>query len=182
MAPVQSRLYSIRDLKLKLDHTWWEDLAITIIDARRKRKRKAGTLRAKRAIKSHFGLDSDDMAITWHLMIHNKCLSHLKTNERNPKHFLYALYFLRNYCNEEKGASFFGISENTWGKYFWMYVDCIRMLTPKLVSTSAALVRPPGWRVPHHADTDYQLCTCRYFLRTVLLGPLEKPLGRLGAR
>jgi hypothetical protein len=124
----------------RFDHEAFECLALNMIDVAkstkvRHKKRKETAEQFKQCrIRSHFALDSYEMAFTWELLHRKRCMNHLKKNERNPKHFLFSLYFVKNYTVGPVSADKFGVTEKTYRKYVWMYIMCLGMLAPKIVS------------------------------------------------
>ena len=82
--------------------------------------------RKDRMFRANFGCSSKTASIVWKLLC-RYCMAQFLLNA-TPFHFLWALYFLKNYSSENVNASFAGVDENTWRLWTWRMVIEIHKL------------------------------------------------------
>lgn len=68
----------------------------------------------KRAIKAHFGLAVETMAVIWVIIEPFKNVYSFQ-----PLHLLWVYYFLKTYPTEDQAANFCGVTRKTFRKYLW---------------------------------------------------------------
>lgn len=78
---------------------------------------------SQRRFRSLFGISASACALLW-----SKLLSSATVSEAQPKHLLWALYFLRNYNTEHQNAGFCGVDEKTLRRWVWYIVKDISRL------------------------------------------------------
>ena len=80
------------------------------------------------AFEAYFGATPMQCSVAWSLM-ENRPANAL------PKHFLWALLFLKVYASEEVLSKLVGTSRETYQEWVWRMLICISAMYPKLVST-----------------------------------------------
>lgn len=77
---------------------------------------------ALRRFKAFFGVTPTVCAICWEVLKDNL------PQGAEPKHLLWALLFLKQYCSEHNRRSILGADEKTIRKWTWLFVDLLSRL------------------------------------------------------
>lgn len=122
-----------RRVRLLVSSVEFEDLSEDLVRSR------AGTKIHYRRFKRAFGYSPRQVSVLWRHLVERGCLDDLnaKGSARNvkPIHLLWTLMFLRGYAIEESHSARAGVSEKTFRKWTWIYIEAIASLDSVFVST-----------------------------------------------
>lgn len=86
---------------------------------------------ARRRFVSTFGTDPIVVTVVWRLLLPWR----QRQRGIKPQHLLWALMFMKLYTVETTVSSMAGVTEKTYRKWAWRFVEAIGRLSGKVVST-----------------------------------------------
>ena len=96
---------------------------------------ETGTKTHQRRFKRTFGLKPRQVSVLWRNLARNGLLDHLNGSRNlKPIHLLWTLMFLKGYEITESHCTRVGVSEKTFRKWVWIYIESIRGLVGGAVS------------------------------------------------
>ena len=76
---------------------------------------------------ANYGMNLYNLGITYNLMVSsNTEYYNTKEKKASTKHFLWALYFLKNYPSTDNMVAIFDTNDKTLRKWIWIVIDMIK--------------------------------------------------------
>jgi len=108
----------------------WEEIGCKLVGINTRGSSKA----VHRRFVAHFGAAPNEVSVVWKELAKSGWLDFSGTRGAEPKHFLYALLFLKNYSVEEIHSCMAGCCEITFRKWAWFFAEGIANLDRRFVS------------------------------------------------
>jgi hypothetical protein len=86
-----------------------------------------------RRFKRFFGTEPKFVSLVWMQLHQSGWFGRSVASPQEPKHLLMALYFLQQYEPEVTGAVMFGVDENEFQIWAWLYASGIASLADRMV-------------------------------------------------